>query len=249
MPRATPSMILDGVPTPIRYLGLSTGIHGSTASMIRGLLCCAIAGAVNGCTHRIQILRHSLRYHRRLWKRCGSMIQINRIHSSPLSFCHSVPQERQKVKLGGIMLDFNLKQLEAFVAAAELGSFTKAAQSLYLTQSTVSAHIQTLERALGISLFARSARKKICLTDAGREAYSKAKEILDQCQALADAVHPKRTMEVLSIAASTGIQPRRAGPGPRWPGRRAWPGSRPRWRWISICSRPRLLKSGNTGMG
>lgn len=45
------------------------------------------------------------------------------------------------------MLDFNLRQLEVFAAAAEYGSFTAAAQALYLTQSTVSAHIQTLERA------------------------------------------------------------------------------------------------------
>ncbi|MPN60786.1 hypothetical protein SDC9_208518 [bioreactor metagenome] len=42
------------------------------------------------------------------------------------------------------MLKINLKQLEAFTATAEYGSFTKAAEELYLTQSTVSAHIHTL---------------------------------------------------------------------------------------------------------
>ena len=37
------------------------------------------------------------------------------------------------------MLDITLKQLEAFTAAAEYNSFTRAAEELYLTQSTVSA--------------------------------------------------------------------------------------------------------------
>ena len=36
------------------------------------------------------------------------------------------------------MLDINLKQLEVFVTAAEYGSFTRAADVLYLSQSTVS---------------------------------------------------------------------------------------------------------------
>lgn len=36
------------------------------------------------------------------------------------------------------MLEINLKQLEAFVATAEHSSFTRAAEDLYLTQSTVS---------------------------------------------------------------------------------------------------------------
>ena len=36
------------------------------------------------------------------------------------------------------MLDINLKQLEVFVTTAEYGSFTRAADVLYLSQSTVS---------------------------------------------------------------------------------------------------------------
>ena len=39
----------------------------------------------------------------------------------------------------------NLKQLEAFIKVSDSKSFSKAAQELYLTQPTVSAHIQTLE--------------------------------------------------------------------------------------------------------
>ena len=40
------------------------------------------------------------------------------------------------------------KQLEAFVQVVKLGSFSKAAQALYLTQPTVSAHISSLEKEL-----------------------------------------------------------------------------------------------------
>ena len=43
------------------------------------------------------------------------------------------------------MLDINLKQLEVFVTTAEYGSFTRAADTLYLSQSTVSSHIRGLE--------------------------------------------------------------------------------------------------------
>ena len=48
------------------------------------------------------------------------------------------------------MLEINLKQLEAFVATAEYRSFTKAAEAMYLTQSTISSHISALEKALGV---------------------------------------------------------------------------------------------------
>lgn len=46
-------------------------------------------------------------------------------------------------------MEINLKQLEAFVITAEYCSFTQAASALYLTQSTVSAHINSLEQILG----------------------------------------------------------------------------------------------------
>ena len=50
------------------------------------------------------------------------------------------------------MLDINLKQLEVFVTTAEYGSFTRAADVLYLSQSPVSSHIRSLEETLGVLL-------------------------------------------------------------------------------------------------
>ena len=71
-------------------------------------------------------------------------------------------------KKGKRMLEINLRQLEAFVTTAEYSSFTRAAEELYLTQSTVSAHIRTLEQALGAQLILRGARRKVTLTEEGK---------------------------------------------------------------------------------
>ena len=84
------------------------------------------------------------------------------------------------------MLNINLKQLEAFVTTAEYSSFTKAAEELFLTQSTVSSHISTLEKALGLRLIQRNARQRVSLTREGELVYRDAKDILDRCQALQD---------------------------------------------------------------
>ena len=52
----------------------------------------------------------------------------------------------------------DLRQLEIFVKVAELGSFSKAADALFLTQPTVSEHIQSLEDELGVRLLDRLGR-------------------------------------------------------------------------------------------
>ena len=61
------------------------------------------------------------------------------------------------------MLEINLKQLESFVATVEHSGFTAAAAALYLTQSTVSAHVSALEQTLGVPLLVRGARS--CFRD------------------------------------------------------------------------------------
>src|SRR3954454_10761452 len=60
-----------------------------------------------------------------------------------------------------------LRQLEAFVAAAEEGGITSAADRLHVVQSAISASLRRLEAELGASLFERRARG-VDLTDAGR---------------------------------------------------------------------------------
>ena len=73
--------------------------------------------------------------------------------------------------------------LAAFVAAAEHGSFTRAADQLNLSQGAISRQVRELETRLGVRLFERI-RQRIILTDAGRLYLSQVKKALDD---LADA--------------------------------------------------------------
>lgn len=52
----------------------------------------------------------------------------------------------------------DLRRLEVFVKVAELGSFSRAAEALFLTQPTVSEHVRTLEDELGVQLLDRLGR-------------------------------------------------------------------------------------------
>jgi LysR family cyn operon transcriptional activator len=61
----------------------------------------------------------------------------------------------------------DLHQLRVFQAATKSGGFTRAAEVLHLSQSTVSQHIKLLEEELGCSLFLRVG-KRVLVTEAGR---------------------------------------------------------------------------------
>ncbi|NEV64705.1 LysR family transcriptional regulator [Thiorhodococcus minor] len=70
----------------------------------------------------------------------------------------------------------SLRQLQVFEAIARLGSFTKAADELYLTQPTVSTQIKRLTEVIGLPLFEQIGRR-VYLTDAGRELETVVKEM------------------------------------------------------------------------
>jgi DNA-binding transcriptional LysR family regulator len=71
----------------------------------------------------------------------------------------------------------DIKHLETFCKVAELGSFSRAGEAVYLTQPTVSGHIASLEQGVGLRLFDRLGRR-VALTNGGRVFYRYAKEIL-----------------------------------------------------------------------
>lgn len=100
------------------------------------------------------------------------------------------------------MLKINLRQLEAFVSTAEFSSFTKAAEVMYLTQSTVSSHISALESTLGVRLIQRGARQRVALTKEGALVYREAKDILDRCQTLQDLKNHDRQNQLVIGASS-----------------------------------------------
>lgn len=76
----------------------------------------------------------------------------------------------------GDILDF--RQLETFIEVVNRKSFSKAAQKLYLTQPTVTSHIQNLENELGTFLLNRSG-KNISPTEAGELLYKYALNIIN----------------------------------------------------------------------
>jgi len=100
------------------------------------------------------------------------------------------------------MLDISIRQMEAFVATAEYCSFTRAAEALHLTQSTVSMHIRTLEDTLGAHLIERGARRKVLLTEEGRQVYYVARDILSRAEALQER-RTEKDQEPLRIGSST----------------------------------------------
>lgn len=71
-----------------------------------------------------------------------------------------------------------IRQLEAFVAVAETGSFTGAGERVHLTQSSISQQIKALEEDLGQALFVRGGRG-VRLTEAGEQLLPRARLILD----------------------------------------------------------------------
>lgn len=75
----------------------------------------------------------------------------------------------------------DMAQLQAFECAARLGSFTKAALELSLTQSAVSRQVKALEEQLGVLLFER-VRKRVVLSTAGRQILGPIKRLLGQSE-------------------------------------------------------------------
>lgn len=72
-----------------------------------------------------------------------------------------------------------LPQLAVFETVARLGSFTRAAEELFVAQPTVSIQMKKLSETLGVPLFAQSGKKPI-LTDAGRELAAACRDIFDR---------------------------------------------------------------------
>ena len=96
-------------------------------------------------------------------------------------------------------MDF--KQLAAFVTVAELKSFSKAAERLYLSQPTISAQIRNLEAELKTRLLSRTT-KTVRLTPVGEEFYEDARNILAIQKKIYRRCFDERTL-TLRIGAST----------------------------------------------
>ncbi len=80
------------------------------------------------------------------------------------------------------------QNLKAFITVAEVGSFSDAAEQLYLTQSAISKRIALLEQQIGKRLFDRIARQ-VSLTEAGKELLPRARRILQEYENALQAIN------------------------------------------------------------
>jgi DNA-binding transcriptional LysR family regulator len=101
-------------------------------------------------------------------------------------------------------LQIDFRHLETFCRIADLKSFSKAADDLFLTQPTVSGHILSLEQSLSLRLFDRTSRE-VRLTKAGEVFLKYASKILSFRKDLMNALSEfsQGIRGELSLGAST----------------------------------------------
>ena len=101
-------------------------------------------------------------------------------------------------------------QLDTFLCVVEAGSFSKAAEQLYISAPAVIKQINSLEASLGMKLFDRTHRGLV-VTEAGQSIYNDAKYIIGYCkesvQRAKEAMQYRRcdTRRNLADDAATGI--------------------------------------------
>src|SRR5215218_11038342 len=95
-----------------------------------------------------------------------------------------------------------LQQLSYFLAAAQHGSFSAAAESLHMAQPSLSEQIRRLEAELGVPLFARAGRR-LELTEAGSLLLPEAERTLAAAQAAQESVREVRDVTGGTVAFGT----------------------------------------------
>jgi len=95
------------------------------------------------------------------------------------------------------------QQLLGFYQVAKLGSFTKAAEATYRTQSALSQQVKALEDELGTPLLERLGRRRLKLTPAGDKLWAFAQGLLAQWDRLQEELRALqgRSQGPLSLAA------------------------------------------------
>lgn len=120
----------------------------------------------------------------------------------------------------------SLQKLEAFCLVVRLGSVSRAAEQMYVTQPVVSAHLHTLQERMGVALLQRAGRG-LELTEAGKAVHAWAEDLLrrrddlyheldDMAHGIAGAVHLSSSMSVGNyVLPPVLMQFRRDHPGAR----------------------------------
>ncbi|MDT0179511.1 LysR family transcriptional regulator [Microbacterium sp. ARD31] len=103
--------------------------------------------------------------------------------------------------------DISLTQLRYFVAAAEHGSMTWAAEELFVAQSAISTSIANLEKALGTQLLIRRRAKGLQLTAQGIDLLQRSRGILAAVDDAVHALRPENTSGRVSVGCFRTLAP------------------------------------------
>ncbi len=97
-----------------------------------------------------------------------------------------------------------LQELKYLVALADHGHFGKAAESCFITQSTLSTQIKKLEDFLGVTLFDRSL-KRVTPTPIGREILQAARNIVEEAERIREVA--KHAQDPMARTIHLGVIP------------------------------------------
>lgn len=103
-------------------------------------------------------------------------------------------------------MNISQRQLQAFLDIARLGSFTRAAERLHITQSGLSAMTRDLEKQLNCRLFDRTTRS-VALTPAGAQLVPVAARVLAELESVSDSINriSTRARQILTVGATPFI--------------------------------------------
>ena len=96
---------------------------------------------------------------------------------------------------------YGIQTIRAFVAVVDYKSFSEAAKHLYLTQPTISSHIQALEKELNSRLLIRTT-KQMKVTDRGMQLYECAVHMLNMRDQIIDEFAGNK-WKLIDVSAST----------------------------------------------
>ena len=103
-------------------------------------------------------------------------------------------------------LNLNLRHLEALVAIAQTGNFTRAAQSLHISQPSLTVQIRQLEETLGVRLLDRNTRS-VKLTQIGKELTPVMQRLVKEIESVVQNAHELSTGDrgLVNVAALPSV--------------------------------------------
>ncbi len=99
---------------------------------------------------------------------------------------------------------YSLRQLDVFLATARYENITRAAESLHMSQSAASGALKELEKQFDVQLFDRVG-KRLQLNELGRVVRPKVEALLEQANALENALSQHEEIGSLKVGATMSI--------------------------------------------